>query len=228
MQGHILVRSALLTAGYLVGGMVAGVLLGRALDALPVPVPLRRTLATAVALTAVIFAGAGWGRAVGRLAGSPEEKRLARAGALSFGPTVVFTGWALAVLEGAIVQRGWGPQLPIHIVFTLLFVPAAFLVAAVGGLGLGLALRSRRLAGKVALGAGCAAAAAFLLVDLLMDSIGWRVGAPGAAQRATMLTVTTLGSLAAALAAGAVIGTVVSRQVTARSGETPPGEQGAP
>jgi hypothetical protein len=45
-----------------------------------------------------------------------------------------------------------------------------------------------------------------LIVYQAMDKAGWRIGAPDAARRATMIVVTSLGALAAALAGGAVLG----------------------
>src|SRR5438477_464070 len=56
-----------------------------------------------------------------------------------------------------------------------------------------------------------AGGAAFLAVDLLMDALGWRVGAPGAAEHFTMLTVMFSGDFVAALAAGAVIGLLLDQ-----------------
>ncbi|MFQ5890957.1 MAG: hypothetical protein ACE5JR_13075 [Gemmatimonadota bacterium] len=102
-----------------------------------------------------------------------------------------------------------GSALPIHVVFTILFVPAAFFVAGVTALAVGVALKDWARAGRLAVCTGLAAAAAFLAVDVLMDLAGWRVGAPGAASRATMLTVTLAGSLAGALAGGGVLGALL-------------------
>jgi hypothetical protein len=42
-----------------------------------------------------------------------------------------------------------------------------------------------------------------------MELAGWQVGAPGAAQRATMLVVTGLGAFAATLAGGATLGAMI-------------------
>ncbi len=123
----------------------------------------------------------------------------------------MLAGLTLAALERAIVERGQGPDLPVHIVFTILFVPAAFFIAGAGGLALGLAERNLRLGLQLAVGGGLSAAIAFLLVNLLMDALGWRVGAPGAAERATMLTVMMAGNLAAALAGGGILGYQLSR-----------------
>ena len=96
--------------------------------------------------------------------------------------------------------------MPIHLVYRLLFIPAAFVVAAAGAFALGCGLRDARLGASLAAWAGLGAASAFLLINLLMDALGWRVGAPHAAERATMLVVSLLSATAAAIAAGATIG----------------------
>ncbi len=118
------------------------------------------------------------------------------------------------------MERGGGPDLPVHQVFTLLFVPAAFLVAGMGGLALGLAQGDRALALRGFLSSGFTAALAFLVVDLIMDALGWRVGAPGAAARTTMLTVMMSGSLAAALAGGAATGYLLRRWMLQNGSDT--------
>jgi hypothetical protein len=61
---------------------------------------------------------------------------------------------------------------------------------------------------------GAAACVAFLTIYLLMDLAGWRVGGPDTAKRATMLVVTGLGSLGAALAGGAALGSALLRRDT--------------
>jgi hypothetical protein len=135
---------------------------------------------------------------------------LALAGALGFAPITVLLGTALGTLEPLVVESLAG-QLPIHRVFTLLFVPTAFLIAGVSAGSLGLAVDGPRLAWALLWRVGLAAALAFLAVNLLMESFGWVVGAPGAAERATMLTVMFTGDLAAAVAGGIVLGTHLAR-----------------
>ncbi|UCH60822.1 MAG: hypothetical protein JSV61_04900 [Anaerolineales bacterium] len=213
------VRSALATALYLLGSQLVGLLLGFALNGLPMHMPeATRNLLSALPVLVLMFAGgAAWGRAVARITGSPEAWRMGWAGALSFAPAVILAGITLGSLEGLLVERAAGPDLPIHQLFTLLFVPAAFIVAGLGGLALGIAQRDWTLAGKLGFWVGLAAAGAFLLVDIVMDALGWRVGAPGAAQRATMLTVMLLGNLGAALAGGAVVGLLLQRYLPART-----------
>jgi hypothetical protein len=132
------------------------------------------------------------------------------AGALGYAPTVLLVGMALTVLENLIVEQRRGPELPIHVVFTLLFAPAALVVASVGALALGVALKRRGLALRLALGSGLVAGLTFLVVDLLMDALGYRVGAPGAAERSTMITVMLTSNIAASLAAGGVIGLIIT------------------
>lgn|SRR5574341_539278 len=219
-----LLRGAWLTALYLVGGLILGVGLGLILSPFPQSGPVRHTLSAAVALLVVSAAGAGWGRAMGRLAGALDARRMAWAGALGFGPPLLVAGVTLGQLEPFAVGRLAQLGLEVHVVFTLMFVPAAFLVAAAGGLSLGIGLRDAAFGRALAIGTGLAAAAAFLAVDLFMDAIGWRVGAPEAAKRATMLTVTGVGSLAAALAAGAYLGSALGRRAQ-RADPRPPAEE---
>ena len=84
-------------------------------------------------------------------------------------------------------------------------MPAAFFVAGITAFAIGVALGDIALALRLAAWTGLAAAAAFFVADILMDLAGWRVGAPGAAERATMLTVMMVGNLAAAAAGGAML-----------------------
>jgi hypothetical protein len=103
----------------------------------------------------------------------------------------------------------------VHAVYTLVFVPATALIAASGAYALGQALRDWRFGIRLSLVAGVSAAVAFLLSALLMAALGWRVGAPRAAERATMLVVTAVGAAAAAILAGGAIGYVLSRVIRA-------------
>jgi len=208
---QVALRSAMATGIFLFGGLLLGFLVGFGLSGLPMHLPgsTQTLLSAAVVLSIVMVSSAGWGRAMAHLAGLGEERRMAWAGALSFGPAMVLAGFALVSLEVAIVERGAGPSLPVHRIFTLLFVPAVFLVSGVGGLALGLAQGNWRLAWRCALGSGLAGSIAFLIINLVMDQLGWRVGAPGAAQRMTMLTVMMTGNLGAALAGGATLGVLL-------------------
>ena len=205
-------RAAYTTTLTLFGSLLLGFGLAIALSNLPMHFPEQTmNLLSLLVLLGFLFAGgAFWGRRMAAIVSPDQQRRFSWAGALSYPPSLVLAGISLGMLEQAIVERGGGPDLPVHVVFTLLFVPAAFFVAAMGGLAIGVALKDGRLALKLTLGAGLLAALAFLLVDLLMDAVGYRVGAPRAAERATMLTVMMAGSLAASLAGGAALGYLLS------------------
>jgi len=203
-RGRAAVIGAWLAAAYLAGGLLLGLGAAVGLEEVPVHVPqgTRPVVGAIVLLVVLMVAGAGWGRQLARRAGSTALGRAGRAGALSFGPITLGVGIALALLER--VSGEFGPGLPEHVLYGILFVPAVLCVTAVtaGAVGAALGVPARQLAAQ----AGLAAAGAFLVAALLMDAAGWRVGAPGAAARATMLVVTMVGNAAAALAGGAVVG----------------------
>jgi hypothetical protein len=204
-------RGALATGFILWGGMLLGLVAGIAVSQLPMHMPERsmNLLSAILALGIMLAASATWGYRMGRQTGSDKARRMSWAGALSFVPAIILAALMLGRLEVAIVERGGGPDLPVHVVFTLLFVPAAFLIAGIGGVALGLAQGDARLAVSMGLAAGVAGGLAFLAVNVVMDLLGWRVGAPRAAERFTMITVMMLSNLGAALASGAVIGVLL-------------------
>ena len=135
------IRCGLVSGLILVGGMLAGLLAGFAVNGLLMHVSEQtKNLLSALLVMAIITAaGAGWGLAMARLTGVSESRSMTWAGALSFSPSILAAGIALSLLEGAIVERGGGSDLPVHQVFSLLFVPATFFVAGIGGLAMGLA-----------------------------------------------------------------------------------------
>jgi hypothetical protein len=213
-RSAIVWRSALSTTATLVGGLLVGVLTGSLVHfGLPgsMAEAWRVGIAVVPALGGTLAGGALWGRVMAGLTGSRETHRMIWAGGLSFGPAVILAALVLSALEVTLVEQGRA-KLPLHIVFTLIFVPAASFVAASGGLALGIALRNRQLAARLALSTGLVGGLAFLAINLMMYALGWVVGAPGAAQRATMITVLMMSSLGAALTGGAVIGSVISNQ----------------
>ncbi len=211
--GKIAVRTGWMTLAYLAGGLVLAFSVALPLDALLVhaPEPAKIAVAATLALTVMTLAARAWARAVSRAAGCGEDRRVAWAGMLGFGPVVIATGVALALLEGVVPESGSASGLPIHVVYTILFVPATFLVAGVAALALAWAVSNLASAWRPAAMTGLAAAGAFLVADVLMDLAGWRVGGPNAAARATMLVVTTVGCAGAALAGGAVLGASLAR-----------------
>ena len=187
------------------------VALGSLADALPLPLVARRVFDGVVALCVTLLAGKLWGRDMATLAHVPTPHATARLTALSVGPAILAAGAILAAIEPAAVARATQAGYSIHFVYSVLFVPVAGIVAAVGAFALGVGLNGRALALRLAANAGAAALLTFLAVDLLMYALGWRVGAPNAARRATMLVVTALSASAAAVAAGGAIGARLGR-----------------
>jgi len=190
-------------------GLGAGTLLGFGDN----PPQLFTTIMVVLALAMLFGGGALWGVALARLTHYPHAWRLVLAVALSYGPAVLLAAFALGRLEPLVVEGA--PRLPIHVLFGVLFAPAVFAVVALVGLALGIAVGSLRFGVAAALGGGLASALAFLAVDALLDTLGMRVGAPGAEERATMITVLTLGDFGAALAGGAVFSRSLARFVAA-------------
>ena len=168
-------------------------------------------IAAVPTLIALAIGSAAWGRAMARLAGADASRRMAWAGILGFAPITLILAFSLLGLEPIAVER-LGARYPIHRLFTILFVPTAFLISAVSAWAIGIGLRDKPLSRSLAWRVGLTGGAAFLLVNMIMESAGWVVGAPGAAERATMITVMSLGNLAAALAGGAVLGLTLGRR----------------
>lgn len=207
-----LVPAAAITARDLIGGLVIAVALGFLADKLPLPLVPRRVLDGVLALSITLLAGRLWGRDMARLAHAPEPGDAGKVTALSVGPAIIAAGAVLAAVEPSLVERATRAGYSIHFVYSLLFVPVTGIVAAVGAFALGVGLGDRRLGARLATNAGVAALLTFLAVDLLMYGLGWRVGAPNAARRATMLVVTVLSASAAAITAGAAIGALLPRR----------------
>jgi hypothetical protein len=167
-------------------------------------------LASAIVLLATTLGGAAWGASLRGLVGRARWP-LAVAGGLGYGPSTTLATYLLNEAEVALVERGLGPGLPLHVTFAVLFVAGLAAVAAITGLALGVALRDGWLALRLAAGGGLAAGLAFLVADIVQDLLGRRVGGPNAAATATMLTVLLVGCLAAALMGGAVMGELLVR-----------------
>jgi hypothetical protein len=192
------VRAAWITARYLVPAVLVGGGLGAIFQRVPV--------SGLLSVTIVSVAAGWWARNMARLTDLGHERRVVWATALAVGPSVVLVGVSLAALESRLIPQSADANLPIHVVFSLLFVPAVLLIGAIGGFALGSGARGVRLGASLAVRAGLSAGLAFLIIDLLMDALGWRVGGPHAGERATMVVVTTLGTIGAALAAGGALG----------------------
>jgi len=215
-SGQLMWVGAWKTVATLFGGLLAGLLLGNlvfsVLPGFSVTNPKVQNAVIAAIPTIIVFAvgSAAWGRSMGRLTGVVESKRMAWAGILGFAPITIVMGFLLFRLEPVALER-FGERLPIHRVFTLLFVPTAFIIASISAWAIGVGLRDKALSRALAWRVGLTSAAAFLAVNLVMEAAGWVVGAPRAAERATMVTVMSLGNLVAALSGGAVLGLRLGR-----------------
>jgi hypothetical protein len=206
-----ILRGSLLTVITLFGGLTLGLVSGAVLfHILPEsnvihPSLLHMTIAAIPALFGFLLGGAAWGTSMSKLAGKPSSRRLAWAGMLGFAPITMALAVGLSVVEG-MSSRGFMAQIPTHRLFTILFVPAAFLIAGTSAWAIGMGLKEHYLAKWFFLRVGLASAGTFLAINLIMESSGWVVGGPGAAERTTMITVLVLGNLGAALVGGGVMG----------------------
>jgi hypothetical protein len=102
-------------------------------------------VAAVPALAGTFIGGAVWGVLMSRLAQASQWQRMALAGGLGFAPISIGLAIALQVIE-PIVLREYGDWLPLHRLFTVLFVPTAFMIAGVSAWSLGLGLRDRTFA----------------------------------------------------------------------------------
>ena len=208
---------AAVTVLTLFGGLLLGVVAGEIVfEILPGhtinnPDPLHILLAALPALVGMMLGSGLWGVWMGRLARASHPRRMMLAGALGFAPITIVLGIALSVLEPIAVEQ-FGAQLPVRHLFTLFFVPTAFLIAGVSAWAIGIGLQNRALAMSLLWRVGLAAALAFLVVNLVMEAFGWQVGAPLASERFTMLTVAFASDLGAALAGGAALGLLLKTE----------------
>ena len=156
-----------------------------------------------IGLAMFIFGGL-WARALARHANPGMRRRMMWSGAISHVVLVFLAGLVLGRLEEVFVSEGHSP-LPLHQLFTALFVPATALVCAGMSAAIGLAAGGGRLAGRLAWRGALAGAAAFLIANVIQDLLGRRVGGPNAAETATMITVMFISNTTAALAMTAAI-----------------------
>jgi hypothetical protein len=191
------------------GGIGVSVALVTQVDRLPLRTP-EQTLLLLVMIQ-IFGGGALWGLLLARIHGLPNRAGVSLAGSLSFGLSVIGAATLLLRLERLLIAQHHLSGLPVHVIFTLLFVPATFLVATIGASTILLFSGNQTDWPRAALMTGLTAALSFLLIDLLLDNLGMRVGVPRAVERFTMLRVAFLGSTAAAFSGGAVLGQVLSK-----------------
>lgn len=210
---QLVLATALVTPLTLAGGLALGlVTAGLLFESINVHVSglVSGLVALPVLLVMLFGGGAAWGYAIARLVNG-EAKKLARAGALTYGGAVILVGIVLELLFGLISVVGRDMRLPIHVAFTIVFVPSAGIIAALCTRSLAGALGWEAMKSSLALYSGLAASVGFLVVNMIMLALGWQVGGPGAAERLTMITVMLTSNAGAALVGGAAMGWVLSR-----------------
>ncbi len=157
-------------------------------------------------LFASMLAGSAlWALAIERLAGLQHTRRFIIIAAIT---QVAITFTAMLVLgkaEEHFVENG-NTNLPLHVLYTLLFVPATFIGAFIAGSVCAFVMDKPALAWRMGLHCAAAAAFAFLVLNVLQDMLGRRVGGPNAAETATMITVTLVCWLAASAVFSAAMG----------------------
>lgn len=203
----MIIRAAALTTRDVVGGLVVAVAAGSAVDALAfLPILPRRILAIALAVTVLAQAFNLWGRDITRLMERTGTSVISRGGTWLLAVLFAIIALVLGLTEPFLVGRAASRGMQIHELYMLLFVTATMMLATAGTYTLGRGLRGTVFGARLGAASGIAAAAAFFAVALAMDTLGWRVGAPEASKRATMVVVTSAGLLAAGIASGAVVG----------------------
>ena len=148
-----------------------------------------------------------WARVLARVTGRPDARRIAAGGALGFGLAMPVALAGLTAAESELMRLAMeGREVPAHLAFGVLFAAAVFGVVGATTLLLGLGAGSAGAAARLALRCAGAATLVFMCVNLGFDLAGWRVGAPRAEERFTMLVVTAVGVVGAALVGGGVLG----------------------
>ena len=165
--------------------------------------------------TMALLCGAGgllWGAHLARVARSGHARGWAVGGALGYGLSAPLATFGASEAETYLLNSAQqGAHYPMHLAFALIFATVLLLVVGLTTLGVGVASgRGWRALSLAGVGAATAVAC-FLAVDFVFDLAGWRVGAPRAEERSTMLVVLATSLLAATAAAGAVVGRKLAR-----------------
>jgi hypothetical protein len=201
--------AGLLPPASFIAGIAAGLLivnLGGNTDAIQ-PVGL-------IVLFGLMLAGnALWARAIARLAGLQHARHFIFITVITQVAITFASVLVLGKLEEHFVENG-NTALPLHVLYTLLFVPTTFIGAFTVGVVCGVAMGKPALAWRMGLHGASVAATAFLVLNVLQDLLGRRVGGPNAAATATMITVTMVCWLAASMAFSLALGRLLLTEQT--------------
>jgi hypothetical protein len=139
----------------------------------------------------------GWALLLSRISSYRQWWRILIAGTLG-----VFLGKAPIEWLDAWIQAphpyGW----PVHVRFAVFLSLSVLCVAMTTGFALGLILRNAKASLTLALASGVASILAVIAVDLILEIAGLRVGHGNLA----MPKLTAIGTMAAAIAGGAILG----------------------
>ena len=202
MNRRLLVRSAL--AGlYLPGGLLLTFIIASVLGQF-IEGTAGQIVLVALTLICCAVGGALWSRTLAIHAQVPHSPRLLVFTGIVNAVGTILLMLVLGALEEDLVGNG-NTTLPVHNLYTLLFVSAAFISGAGLGAIVGFCVDGVNLALRLAWRGALASAAAYLILNILQDLLGRRVGGPNAAETATMITVTLVCNIGSAMALSVVL-----------------------
>ena len=152
-----------------------------------------------------LIGGGLWGAGIAWLTRS-EITALGRTGARIWSSTAIITGFALGLSQTPIMALARAAPVNLHMLFTIEFALAIGLVTTLNIRTVLAKLGWEQSRLHVARYIGLVAALGFLSINLIMwFGYGWEVGRP-ISGRFSMVTITNLGNLAAALTGGIALG----------------------
>ncbi len=145
----------------------------------------------------------GWALLLSRISGYRQWWWI-----LAAGMAGVFVGktpidWLDSWIQQAPPPYGW----PVHLRFAVFLSLSVLCVAMSTGLAISLLLRSWKASLLLTMGSGLASVIAVILTDIILDRLGIRVGHGNLA----MPKLTAVGTMAAAIAGGTVLGVLFTR-----------------
>jgi hypothetical protein len=223
--GQLLWAGAWKTVATLFGGLVVGILIGNLVFAIlpgssvTNPHVGYALIAAIPTLISLAIGAAAWGRAMARMAGAPGIEAHGM-GRRTWIRARHAAGGVFATRTRANRRRAIRRPRPDSSRVHAPLRAERFIISGFSAFAIGLGLGDARLARSLAWRVGLTGAASFLAVNLIMEAAGWVVGAPDAGERATMITVMSLGNLAAALTGGGMLGVLLGRSTRARTAVT--------